>query len=279
MRLSRPLFRTLLPCAILLAVTASLATAAHVPGVLPLTASPNHSHEKFNPTVFPAANYSNYSFAGADLSNCTFAPGSNLTGAIFWGAKLQNANFSGCTLDLASFVGADLSNAVLPCMGGASFRGAILTGVTAGGMGCAGCINFGSNATDPCTVNPGVNLCTAPATIRALVSAVVFIDQNSNGQLDLGEQGVLGATVMVSLTPSGGSGSTDGNGGFFFITPNAGTGSISATLPVGYIHAGSATQSLNLSVCRSGQNILFPVTTPPVPTTRSTFGRVKAIYR
>ena len=164
-------------------------------------------------------------------------------------------------------------------MGGASFRGAILTGVNAGGTGCAGCINFGPNVTDACTVNPGVNLCTTSSTIRALVSAVVFVDQNTNGQLDLGEPGLPGATVIVSLTPSGGSGSTDANGSFFLITPNAGGGSISATLPAGYIHAGSATQPLNLSVCRSGQNILFPVTTPPVPAVRSTFGRVKAIYR
>ena len=279
MRLSRPLLRTILPCAILLAVTASLAAASHVPGVLPLTSSPNHSHEKFNPTPFPAANYSNYNFAGADLSNCSFAPGSNLTGAIFVGAKLQNTNFSGCTLDLASFVGADLSNAVLPCMGGADLRSAILTGVNAGGTACAGCFNFGPNLTDACTVNPIVNLCTAGASPRALVSAVVFIDQNSNGQLDLGEQGLPGATVLVSLSPSGDSGPTDGNGGYFFVTSNTGSGSISATLPTGYIHTGSATQSLNLSICRSAQKIVFPVTTPPVPAIRSTFGRVKSIYR
>jgi hypothetical protein len=279
MRLPRPLLRTILPCAILLAVTASLAAAAHVPGVLPLTSSSNHSNEKFNGVAFPAGNYSNYDFAGADLTNCTFSPGSNLTGAIFWGAKLQNTNFSGCTLDLASFAGADLSFAVLPCMGGANFRGAILTGVNAGGTGCAGCVNFGPNVTDACTVNPGVNLCTGAGTVRGLVSAVVFIDQNTNGQLDLGEQGVPGATVIVSLTSGGGSGPTDANGGFFLISPGAGTGGISVTLPAGYIHTGPGSQSLNLAICRSGQALIFPVSTPPVPAIRSTFGRVKAIYR
>lgn len=278
MRLSRPLIPILLAAASL-AITASLAAAAHVPGVLPLTSSPNHSNEKFNSVAFPAANYSNYSFAGADLSNCSFAAGSNLTGANFMGAKLTNTSFAGCTLDLASFLGADLSFAVLPCMGGANFRGAILTGVTAGGTGCGGCITFGPNLTDACTVNPGVNLCNASAAFRGLISGVVFIDGNSNGQLDLGEQGLPGASWNVTLTPSGGAGTTDANGAFFFVTPNTGTGTLSIVLPAGYIHTGSASQPLNLATCRSTQERNFPVTTPPVPAVRSTFGRVKAIYR
>ena len=279
MRLSRLLIRSTLLAIASLAVTASFATAAHVPGVLPLTASSDHSNEKFNSVSFPVGNYSNYVFAGADLSNCSFAPGTNLTGAIFWGAKLTNTNFAGCILDLASFVGADLSFAALPCMGGANFRGAILTGVTAGGTGCAGCINFGPNTMDACTVNPGVNLCTASTTFRGLVSGVVFIDGNSNGQLDLGEQGLPGAIVNVVVTPFATGGSTDPNGGFFFISPNSGTGTLSVTLPVGYVHAGPGLQPLNLANCRSSQGINFPVTTPPVPAVRSTFGRVKAIYR
>jgi len=117
MRLPRLLARTILLCSVSLAVTASYAGAAHVPPALPLSASSNHTNEKFSATAFPVGNYSNYSFDGADLTNCSFAAGTNLTGASFRGAKLQNASFSGCTLDLADFLGADLSFSILPCMG------------------------------------------------------------------------------------------------------------------------------------------------------------------
>lgn len=279
MRLPRPLLHSILTSTILLAITASLAAAAHVPG-LPLTSGPFHSNEKFDSELFPAYDYSYYNFAGADLSGCTFTAGTNLTGANFNGANLTNTNFANCTLDLATFVGADLSFAILPCMGGANFRSAILTGVTAGGTGCVGCINFGVNTTDQCTVNPGVNLCTSSELFRGLVSGVVFVDANSNGQLDLGEEGVPGATYTVSVPPPfGGGGTTDLRGGFFRVIGFGGTGSLSITLPVGYVHSSSPSRSLNMAICRSTQNLNFPVTTPPVPTVRSTFGRVKSIYR
>jgi pentapeptide repeat protein len=279
MRLPRPLSRTLPFCATLLAVTASLATAAHVAPVLPLSSGANHSNEKFSPTSFPAGNYSNYIFDGADLTNCSFAAGTNLTGASFWGAKLVNTSFSGCTLDLASFLGADLSFAVLPCMGGASFKGAILTGVTAGGNGCASCFNIGPNLTDGCTVNPSVNLCMTSGSFRGLVSGVVFDDQNSNGTPDVGEPGVPGAALNVVVNGLPSVGGTDSRGGYFIPFTNAGAGTVTVTLPAGYTLVGSPSRGFDSASCRSGQGLNFPAHNQVTPAHRSTFGRVKALYR
>ena len=280
MRLPRLLHRTVLLCATLLAVSASVAVAAHVPGVLPLTSDPNHSNEKFSPTAFPAADYTGYVFAGADLTNCSFAPGSNLTFADFRGAKLTNVNFNGCILDGANFLGADLTFAILPCMGGAHFRGAILTGAVGGGTGCASCINLGPNLTDNCTVNtPPISLCTAAGSFRGLVSGVVFIDTNTNGQLDLGEPGLPGAGVNVNVAPTAVGGSTDSRGGYFFTIPNGGTGTVQVVLPVGYILNGAPSVPLDLGQCRSSQGIHFPAISAATVAQRSTFARVKAIYR
>jgi hypothetical protein len=279
MQLPRLLIRTALLCTASLVVTASLAAAAHVPGVLPLTSSMNHSNEKFSPTVFPVGNYSNYSFDGADLTNCTFSPGTNLTGASFMGAKLTNANFSGCTLDHANFLGADLSFSTLPCMGDASFKGAILTGAVGGGTGCAACLDLASSLTDACTVNATVNLCLTGGSFRGLVSGVVFDDQNSNGSLDVNEPGVPGATVNVSVAPFSGGGSTDSRGGYFVVIPNGGTGGVTVTLPVGYTLVGPASQPINLAVCRSSQGLNFPAHSAVTAAQRTTFGRVKALYR
>ena len=280
MRLPRLLHRTALLCATLLAVSASVAAAAHVPGVLPLTSSSNHSNEKFSPTAFPAADYTGYVFAGADLTNCSFAAGSNLTFANFQGAKLTNVSFSGCILDGATFLGADLTFATLPCMGGANFRGAILTGAVGGGGACASCVNLGPNVTDNCTVNaPPISLCTAAGSFRGLVSGVVFIDTNTNGLLDLGEPGLPGAGVNVNIAPTAVSSATDSRGGYFFTIPNGGTGTVQVTLPVGYILSGPASVPLDLNVCRSSQGIHFPATTAATPAQRSTFARVKALYR
>ena len=279
MRLPRLLFRTILLCPVSLALTATFAGAAHVPPVLPLSASSNHTNEKFSATAFPAGNYSNFSFDGADLSNCSFAAGSNLTGASFSGAKLQNTNFSGCTLNLTTFLGADLSFSTLPCMGGASFKGAILTGAVGGGSGCVECITFGSNLTDACTVNPGVNLCMSGGSFRGLVSGVVFDDQNSNGLLDLGEPGVPGASVNVSVAPTVIGGPTDFRGGYFFTITNGGGGTVSVTLPVGYTLVSPASLPINLGACRSSQGLNFAAHSQVTAAQRSTFGRVKALYR
>jgi hypothetical protein len=279
MQLPRLTIRSILFCTASLAVTASLAAAAHVPPVLPLATSMNHTNERFSPTAFPTGVYTNYSFDGADLTNCSFGVGSNLTGASFRGAKLLNTNFGGCALDVASFLGADLTNSTLPCMGGASFKGAILTGVNAGGTGCAGCINFGSNLTDACTVNPSVNLCLAGGAFRGLVSGVVFDDQNSNGQLDLGEPGVPGASVNVTVAPSSDGGTTDSRGGYFFVIMNGGTGTVNITLPAGYTLADAPGKSIDLGVCRSSQGLNFAAHGQVTAARRSTFGRVKALYR
>jgi len=279
MRQPRLLLHALLLCAASLAVTASLAAAAHVSSVLPLTASMNHTNEKFSPTVFPAADYSNYAFDGADLTNCSFAAGSNLTGASFAGAKLQNTSFAGTTLNLANFLGADLTFSTLPCMGGATFKGAILTGAVGGGTGCAGCVSFGSNLTDACTVNPSVNLCLVSGSFRGLVSGVVFDDQNSNGNLDLGEPGVPGASVHVVVGATNTSGATDSRGGYFFTILNGGNGTVSVTLPVGYTLASPALLPIDLASCRSSQGLNFAAHSQVTAAQRSTFGRVKALYR
>jgi hypothetical protein len=50
-------------------------------------------------------------------------------------------------------------------------------------------------------------------------------------------------------------------------------------LPVGWTHSGSATQNYNLGSCRSAQQLNFPAISQVVPALRSTFSRVKAIYR
>jgi hypothetical protein len=194
------LFRPLLLCTLLIAGTASIASAAHVAGVLPLSSSPNHSHEKFTPMLFPSGDYSNYDFSFADLSNCAFAGPTNLTGASFHGANLTNVNFSACTLNMADFRGANLTFANLPCVGGADFRGAILTSAVGGGEGCFNCLTYGSSLIDfNCTVLPSTTMCLLPAPFRGIVAGVVFSDLNLNGTLDLGEPGVPGASVNIRV--------------------------------------------------------------------------------
>lgn len=278
MRLPRLLLRPLLLCTILLAVTTSLASAAHVAGVLPLSGSPNHPYEKFTPTLFPSGDYSNYDFSFADLSNCTFAGPTNLTGANFRGANLTNVNFSGCTLNLADFRGANLTNASLPCVGGADFRGAILTGTVGGGDGCFNCMTYGSSLIDfNCTVLPSITMCLIPSPFRGLVAGVVFSDLNLNGTLDLGEPGVPGAAVNIPALPI--STGTDSRGGYLAIATVQAPGTVTVTLPVGWTHSGPALQNYNLGSCRSAQQLNFPATSQVVPAQRSTFSRVKAIYR
>jgi len=278
MRLPRLLLRPLLLCSLLLACTASLASAAHVAGVLPLSSSSNHSHEKFSPTNFPVGNYSNFDFSFADLSNCSFAAGTDLSFASFRGANLTNVTFFGpSNLDGADFKGANLTNAALPCMGGADFRGAILTGVSGGGTGCAGCNVLGSNLTDNCTTAPLPSLCFAATGFRGIVAGVVFSDLNLNGTLDLGEPGVPGASVNIPAIPLGTP--TDSRGAYLALASVQAAGTVSVTLPVGWTHAGPAVQNYNLGSCRSAQSLNFPAISQVVPTQRSTFSRVKAIYR
>ena len=279
MRLPRLLPRPLLLCTLLLAVSASLANAAHVAPVLPLSSSPDHHCEKFSPTNFPAGDYSNFDFSFADLTNCSFPLGTNLSGASFRGANLSFATFAnGCNLDQADFRGANLTNAILPCMGGADFRGAILTGVVGGGTGCSGCGIYGSNLTDNCTVQaPPPSLCLQSATFRGIVAGVVFSDLNLNGTLDLGEPGVPGASVNLPALPL--ATNTDSRGAYWAISTVQNAGNVSVTLPVGWILTGPALQNYNLASCRSAQQLNFPATSQVVPALRSTFSRVKAIYR
>ena len=278
MRLPRLLCSVLL-CAASLSVTASLASASHVPPAVPLTVSPNHSHEKFTPTVFPAADYSFYNFSFADLTNCTFAAGSNLSSADFTGATMVNTTLMGCNLDNARFWGANLTNSALPCMGGADFRGAVLTGAIGGGTGCSGCTLLGPNRTDNCTVSAGLSLCLAPVAFRGVVSGVVFFDTNGNGQLDFGEAGVPGAAVGITAGAVPSSSSTDSRGAYLAYSPNAVVGTVSVVLPAGLIFTGPPSLNFNLGVCRNGQGLNFPVLDPVTPAIRSTFGRVKALYR
>lgn len=286
MRPPRPLLGSFPPCALSLAVAASLAAASHVAPVLPLSSNSNHSHERFSPTNFKAGNYSNYDFSFADLSGCTFAAGSNLSGANFRGANLTNANFNDSNLDRADFTGANLANAFVPCMGGGNFSGAILTGAVGGGEGCAGCGQWGPNVIDDCTVGPLPALCLAPYGFRGLVAGVVFSDVNLNGQLDFGEPGVPGAEVTFSAIPF--ATSTDSRGAFWVGSSQPSFGLVGVVLPAGWVFVGGAgcgtgstacARSYNLAVCRSVQQLTFPVTTPEVPALRSSFGRVKAMFR
>ena len=280
MRLPRLLLRSALLCFVSLAVAVSIAAASHVAPVLPLTSSPNHSHEKFSPMVFPAANYSGYDFSFADLSNCTFAPGTDLSFANFRGANLTNVNFSNSNLDNANFQGANLSFANIPCMGGADFRGAILTNSIGGGVGCVGCAQWGPNFTDNCTVGPLPSLCFGAGSFRGVVAGVVFADLNLNGQLDHGEQGVPGATLLTNLGgPPGPSVPSDSRGAYHVVATNPVLGTVSVVLPAGWILTGPAGYNFNLATCRSAQGLNFPATSAVVPAIRSTFGRVKAVYR
>jgi len=265
-------------CTLLLACTASLASAAHVAGVLPLSSSPNHSHEKFTPQLLPGGNYSNFDFSFADLSNCAFGPATDLSGASFRGANLTNVNLTQCNLNLVDFSGANLTAAVLPCMGGADFRGAVLSGTSGGGTACLGCSQWGSSLIDViCTVLPPISLCLVPAPFRGVVAGVVFSDLNLNGTLDLGEPGVPGASVNLPALPL--STSTNSRGGYSAIATVQASGSVVVTLPAGWTLSGPASQNYNLAACRSAQQLNFPATSQVVPALRSTFGRVKAIYR
>jgi len=128
-------------------------------------------------------------------------------------------------------------------------------------------------------VNPGVNLCLSSGSFRGLVSGVVFDDQNSNGLLDVGELGVPGASVNVVVAPTNTGGPTDSRGGYFFIIPNGGTGTVSVTLPVGYTLVSPALLPIDLGACRSSQGLNFAAHSQVTAAKRSTFGRVKALYR
>ena len=276
----RPLSRLLshvTPCAIALALAASLATASHVAPVLPLSSSSNHAHEKFTPGEFPVGNYSNFDFSFADLSNCTFAAGTNLSGASFRGANLTSTNFKGCNLDRADFSGANLTNAFVPCMGGGRFNGAILTGAVGGGRGCAGCGQWGPNLADESAVGPLPALCLAAQGFGCLVAGVVFSDLNQNGQLDFGEPGVPGASVYISAGPP--QARTDARGSFSVPWAEASHGLVGVTLPEGWELTGPAVLPYNLAEGRSAQQLYFPAIAVETPAQHTTFGQVKALYR
>jgi uncharacterized protein YjbI with pentapeptide repeats len=228
--------------------------------------------------VFPAADLSFINLAFADLTNCTFAPGTNLTGANFTGARLVNANLSGCILDNANFRGADLSFAVLACVGGADFRGANLTGVNAP-AGCAQCV-VNPNLKDQCTLGDPPALCMLSAPFRGIVAGVVFNDLNSNGTLDLGEPGLPGVPVQVTDAVGPNPVVTDSRGAYLFVStaPAPATAQV-GPLPVGYILTGAPSVNANLAICRSGQSLNFSATTPATPTVRSSFGQLKMVYR
>jgi hypothetical protein len=260
-----------------LALAASIASASHLAPVLPLSRSSNHAHEKFSPADFPAANYSNFDFSFTDLSGCTFAAGTNLSGASFRGAILTNVNFHGCNLDRADFSGANLTNAFLPCMGGGKFNGAILTGAVGGGRGCDGCGQWGPNLADASAVGPLPALCLEAQGFGGLVAGVVFSDLNRNGQLDLGEPGVPGASVYISAGPP--QTTTDARGSFSVPWAEATHGLVGVTLPEGWELAGPAVLPYNLAEGRSAQQLYFPAIAVETPGQHSTFGQVKARYR
>jgi hypothetical protein len=260
-----------------LALAASLATAAHLAPVLPLASGSNHAHEKFSPMTFPAGDYSSYDFSFADLSNCAFAAGTNLSGASFRGASLANIDFHGCNLDRADFSGADLTNAYVPCMGGGKFNAAILTGAVGGGEACAGCSRWGPNLADESTLGPLPALCLAPHGFGGLVAGVVFSDLNRNGQLDLGEPGVAGASVYISAGPP--QTTTDARGSFSVSWAEASHGFVGVALPEGWELTGPAVLPYNLAECRSAQQLYFPAIAVETPAQHPTFGQLKARYR
>lgn len=262
-----------------LAFATSAALAAHVAPVLPLTAMSNHSHEKFTPTVFPAADLSSINFAFADLTNCTFSPGTNLAGANFTGAKLQNASLAGCVIDNANFLGADLSFAVLPCGDNTSFRGAILTGATAPSP-CSNCLFGSPNLKDACTVGDVPTLCLTSVPFRGVVAGVVFDDLNSNGTLDFGEPGIPGVPVTVTDQLGSQFLVTDSRGAYAHVSTAAAPASSQVgPLPVGRILAGPTSFNVNLAGCRTGHGLNYPTVDLATPATRSSFGQLKLIYR
>jgi hypothetical protein len=274
--------RPLLLAVLSVTVATSLATADHVAPSLPLTAGSNHSHEKLDNQVFPTANLMGISLAFADLSGSTFGSGTNLTFASFIGANLRNANLAGANIDGANFQGADLTNATLPCVADADFRGAILTGVTAPG-GCVQCQILGSNLQDQCTAGSVPTMCMAMGAFRGAIAGVVYIDANSNNTLDFGEQGVSGVTLNIVLSGGGGGPSTsDSRGSYGFVHNAAVVGSITLdtnTLPGNLTFTGNPVRQFDLSQCRSAQEINYAVTDPTTPTNASTWGRVKVLYR
>ena len=268
-------------CAALLTLSPSLAFAGHVPPVLPLTGNSNHSHEKHTGTNFPAANLSFIDLSFADLSNCTFAAGTDLSGANFTGANLTNANLSGCNIDNATFRGANLSFAALPCGGNVDFRQTILTGAIAPGGMCPQCA-ITPNVRDQCTVGDILSLCMSTGPFRAVVAGVVFDDANNNGVLDFGEAGIGGVTINVSTQGGPFAAATDSRGGFGGVANVAGPGSATlnaATLPAGAVLQGSPLKNFDVTACRSAQALNYPVRIQPTPTSGSTFGRLKTIYR
>jgi hypothetical protein len=275
MRPPRPLLLSIPPFA--LALAASLATAAHVAPVLPLASGPIHAHEKFSPMTFPAGDYSSYDFSFADLSNCAFAAGTNLSGASFRGAILASTSFKGCNLDRADFSVANLTNAFLPCMGGGKFSGAILTGAVGGGRGCDACGQWGPNVADESAVGPLPALCLEAQGFGGLVAGVVFSDLNRNGQLDLGEPGVPGASVYFSAGPP--QTTTDARGSFSVPWAEPSHGLVGVKLPEGWELTGPAVLPYNLAEGRSVQQLYFPAIAVETPAQHSTFGQLKARYR
>jgi len=301
-----------LPCAMLLCAvslaTASAAFASHVPPVLPLTSGSNHEHEELSGMAFPSANLSAINLAFADLKNSSFAAGTDLSIADFTGADLTNCNLSGCNIQNAFFRGANLTNAVIPCTNGADFRGAILTGATVAAS-CTQCnLPVFPNLRDPCTVGSPAGLCFVIGASCTVISGVVFVDANSNGTLDFGETGISGVqlTVNPGIGPTGAS--TDSRGVYglvldAFVASRAapaigaaaaaapmistartivGPGSVAlntATLPSGMTLTGPSVQNFDTSNCRSAQALNFPVHDNHTATGKSTFGRLKMLYR
>jgi uncharacterized protein YjbI with pentapeptide repeats len=269
-------------CAALLSASSTLATAAHVPPVVPLTSFSNHSHEKHTNSFFPVADLSFIDLSFADLTNCAFQAGTNLSNADFTGADLSFANLSGCNIDGANFRGANLTNANLPCTGNADFRGAILTGVIMPPPPCGPCNSVGPNAKDQCTVGDPPALCLLTAPFRGLISGVVYTDSNLNGQLDLGEPGIAGVTVNVTTAGGPLFDVTDSRGAYHVFATVVGPATTTlqtVTLPPGMILDGSAIQGFDVTQCRSGHGHNYKAFTPATPAQRSTFGRIKSLYR
>jgi len=275
-----------LPCVLLLCAaslaTASAAFASHVPPVLPLTSGSNHEHEELSGMAFPSADLSAIILVFADLKNSTFAAGTNLSFADFTGADLTNCNLSGCNIENANFRGANLTNAVIPCTDGADFRGAVLTGATVPAS-CVQCnLPVFPNLRDQCTVGSPAGLCLVTGAFRSVISGVVFVDANSNGTLDFGEAGISGVqlTVNAGMGPTGAT--TDSRGVYGLTGTVVGPGSVAlntATLPSGMPLTGPSVQGFDTSNCRSAQALNFPVHDNQTAAGKSTFGRLKMLYR
>src|SRR5207247_9280777 len=98
---------------------------------------------------------------------------------------------------------------------------------------------------------------TRPATTTvnvlppASLSGVVFSDFNNDGQVDFGEQGIVGVTITLTGTDDIGhavnlSQTADGDGTYVFLNLRPGTYTITETQPAGY------TQGINTVGTGSG---------------------------